>query len=552
MADPRKNNEDKNLLLTVGIDISERSIALVEIQDSDEKLVIESFDTLEIPQTADNENKNSSIIRFLKESFSRFPAGKHSVFSILSGSEVIIRRLSTPKMKEKDLIQAIKWDIKSHTPFPITSALIDYRSLGEVREKGVDKLDLLAVAVQKEAIDNTCLLFEAAGIKLDGVSVAPFAIWSLLKKTQLLQKDKITAFINMGSDTTKILFFNGENLEFYRELNLAGNNFTKAIANFVSSETKKPANYEEIEKIKRDYGIPVEGTTEKTPEGIPLIELLAALKPVLRRFSNEIVRSFSYYKEQFQKESIDRILISGGSSKLKNIDAFLSSELEGRVEKLDELLSPESGHNIKDEARLKENLPRLAIALGTALSKSKEINLIKKSGHGPKINVSAELNKYASVFSKIAPSTKVSTFIGVIAITALVIATLMINISVNNSISYYKKMLEEKKLTLENIKILSERRVILSKIEKEQTPIRQAIADLTNLMPSGAFLNGMSFDNAAKTVSIAGHCGNINSVAALLENIENSSFFSGSSLIEAKKSDTGNEIDFKMSFKINL
>ena len=116
----------------VGIDINGGYIRLAEVIESGTGFNLESFSVIEIPAATGSEAKSAQNVRSLKEVYSSLPPGKKKTFALISGSDVIIRRSTIPKMKGSELYEAIKWHIKSHVPFPIENAVIDYKIPGEV------------------------------------------------------------------------------------------------------------------------------------------------------------------------------------------------------------------------------------------------------------------------------------------------------------------------------------------------------------------------------------------------------------------------------------
>jgi len=536
---------------TIGVDISGNVINIIEIKHDSSKITVENFSSIEIPQDLQKEQIDDFVISTLKQTFSSIKLKKQDIFSILSGSEVVIRRIQIHKMGKKDLTEAIKWELKSHLPFPIEAAVINYTLLEEIKAKDTTKLELLVAAVHKESVEKTRSRFEEAGIHLDGISIAPFAAWNLLKKTGLLQKNRTTALINIGSETTKITFFNGENIEFYREVSLGGIHFTKAmIGLFVSDKWQMNLNYEQAEEVKRKYGVPEENTEETTEDGVPLKQIYQVLRPTLRRFLNEVSRSFSYYKEQFAKTSVDKVFVSGGSSKLKNIETHLSSELGLNVEKLENFLKFEKGKNITNETLLLETLPHMAIAIGTALSQAKEMNFIGTS-QKRKLGLN-DPSSAKSPLPQLNLSTKAYIALGLSGAVAYLAFLATMNISLNNGIANYRSLLDEKKALLSNLKVLSEKQAILSKIEGQKTPIRVALTELTNLMPANSYLDTFTFNNSSKNISISGNSADMNSVGDLLKKVEGSAFFSDTSLSEARRSADKKTVDFSMNLNLKL
>ena len=49
---------------------------------------------------------------------------------------------------------------------------------------------------------------------------------------------------------------------------------------------------------------------------------------ILNQITKEVRKSLSYYKTQSQKVEYNKIILSGGSSDIKNIDKFLSEQFE--------------------------------------------------------------------------------------------------------------------------------------------------------------------------------------------------------------------------------
>jgi type IV pilus assembly protein PilM len=62
------------------------------------------------------------------------------------------------------------------------------------------------------------------------------------------------------------------------------------------------------------------------------MRIFTVIGPVLQELVNEVQRSFDYYRSRYKGETVDLVVLSGGTAKLKNIDAFLSKELKVRCE----------------------------------------------------------------------------------------------------------------------------------------------------------------------------------------------------------------------------
>ncbi len=106
-------------------------------------------------------------------------------------------------------------------------------------------------------------------------------------------------------------------------------------------------------------------TPAKVSESEPE-KLMEAIRPPLQEIVNEIRRSLDYFRSRIKDSGdIDRIIISGGASRLKNIDNFLEVELGIPVE----IANPFSMIDTSafDKKYIDEASPVFAIAVGLAI-----------------------------------------------------------------------------------------------------------------------------------------------------------------------------------------
>ena len=96
----------------------------------------------------------------------------------------------------------------------------------------------------------------------------------------------------------------------------------------------------------------------------------------------EINRTTSYYIKSFKSEiPIDEIYLTGGSSRLRNIDKFLLYNLEGvkKIEPLNILKTVKSWADtgvLKQEVMMEQAMPHLAVVFGLCLGSGGKVNLL--------------------------------------------------------------------------------------------------------------------------------------------------------------------------------
>jgi type IV pilus assembly protein PilM len=137
--------------------------------------------------------------------------------------------------------------------------------------------------------------------------------------------------LNLGATASNINILENGVSKIVRDIFIAGNSFTRAIQRNLQLE------YSEAENLKKEYGLTLTGAEEEL-ESIAAkdetkVQVSTILMPLIRELVGEVRRSIDYYQAQTGGEkSMDRIMLSGGSSRLKNLDRFLNDELGLSVE----------------------------------------------------------------------------------------------------------------------------------------------------------------------------------------------------------------------------
>lgn len=529
----------------IGLDVDEKSVKLVEIKKTPQGSTLTNFVIEEIP-AASTEDKATQIAKTIRKVVAENAIEAGEVYTAVSGPGVSIRRITVPEMPEDELFGAVRWEAKNLIPFPLESVTLDFYTIGKIVEKGVPKLDIIIVAAQTEAINNQQRSIEGSGLKVSGVTATPFALWDILKRNVSLKGDEVIALVDIGAESASINLFKNNILQFTREISVAGDSITKAMTGvLISDQWQLSLTYEQAEKIKIDWGIPREDSQEKTAEGIPLSQILEVMKPTLRRMLNEILRSFDYYKEQFREEKINKVFLAGGSSKLKNLEDYLTAGLGVKVEIVNPLEN--LSISIPDSSKLsllKDVSPRLALALGLGLGEAHTLNLI---------HVKKPVKKGLDVeqFGKLFEGMEAPVMTWAIPLVLILVLILGYNFYLGRMLSYYRSEVESKQAILQDLRSLAERKDIIDKISKEETKLRETLSLFNTTIPQGIELSQLSYDNGSRRINISGTATAPKLVGKFLRSIEDSPDFSNATLIESRGNPDGGGMTFRMSLHVD-
>jgi type IV pilus assembly protein PilM len=361
---------------TIGLDIGSHSIKLVSLEMTSKGPFLTHAGIKEIPYGEQREDPTfvSEAIKALLREVGLKPGKVNLTFSDPS---IHIRRITLPSMPKSELREAVRWEMKSHLPFPVESAQIDYLILGESTDKDLKRLDLIVVACPRQLIDRSLAIAEGVGLRPIHLGVGPFALWNLLLTIDRIEKEEVIGLVDLGAEKTGIYLFQEGILQFSREVTPGGMDLTRAIMEGMDSDEEPQLLYDRAETIKYEMGIPAKAFYEKNgDQSSNRSKIPYLVRPVLERLMAEIARSLDYYRNQSHLERIDRLFLTGGGANIKNIVTYLSETLRLPVERLnpfDKILFDAK----KIEAQLLE--PRgsaFAIALGIALPDRKRIEFL--------------------------------------------------------------------------------------------------------------------------------------------------------------------------------
>jgi len=170
---------------------------------------IKSFVTYPLPEGT---MYNGTIIDgvFLTECLARMKQSYPEVFKsgvtlIVDGSSILSRRLTTPKLSNKQYLQLVRDDFADSTDDP-RDLVCGYRKLDSAQNA------IFACAVNKAQIDSYISTFKDAGIRLDGIHMGAEVILNYVKAKPELQESTVVLNIIDGFTMLSMLFERGKNI----------------------------------------------------------------------------------------------------------------------------------------------------------------------------------------------------------------------------------------------------------------------------------------------------------------------------------------------------
>lgn len=311
----------------VSIDIGHSSLKLTQTGTDGR---IQKFVVHRIPEGCMDELNiiaEDALIKSLKTARQKARVSSGICFLVLSGSDIVIRSFTLPKLSEDDLFQNILNEMSGYLPADTEKYSIDYKIVDTVFEEGIEMYSVLATALHKRIVSRYKRVLSAAGFRLTVVDTCENAREKLLKYNYM--RDKAfnisggICFIDIGTKNTRAsIYFNG-NYFISNIIKRSGRQLTEVIAqasgkDILTSETLK----REVDFLTQPY---------------KNAEVKAAVTGEIDALLFEITRLFDYYRNR-TKSALHTIYLTGGGAMMPGLMEYMGRYLNIPVHLASELL----------------------------------------------------------------------------------------------------------------------------------------------------------------------------------------------------------------------
>lgn len=313
----------------ISIEIDQTEIRNIKLKKIKNHYYIEEWSEEQIALLS--HNREEAILLALKNIIDPKTAAQSQIYLTVFGPEVAVRTITVPKLKGKELRDAIFWKTKNEIVNFSESAQWDYEIVEEVEQDKKIHYKVLTVIAQDVFIRKQLSILEEAGISPSRVMVKPVGLSASLKTltNDWTFEGKNSVVIEVGRDSTHLLFFKNRTLEYVRTLSLGSNKIDKALNSPIRLKDKQiKLNPEKIDIFKRKHGIIIDLLNPSSKTYFPYNQLFKFMQPILQMFVSEIKRSFVFYQNSYEVDSIDVILLTGNGANLKNFDTFLERKFD--------------------------------------------------------------------------------------------------------------------------------------------------------------------------------------------------------------------------------
>ena len=272
----------------VGLYIGSNTVDVVELEKSlsGRPKLIKSGRVTISPQAGevDDQKTIAAIQKVLTENDIK----TKTVITALPKEEVMIRYFKMPYLPKKERDAAIQFEAKKYIPFKLEELISDFHIVESkkdffhiVEQKKVSKkMEVIFVAIRKEIFEHHISLLKEAGLEASTIETPSFSLMRIFGLSGDIKKRETVIIINANMDSITISILKDNALYLTRNIKVG---------------------------VERAEG------EQRNTEFETLV--------------SELQLSLDYYRKQFPKSKVDRIILSG-EAELEGWDKLLNQELK--------------------------------------------------------------------------------------------------------------------------------------------------------------------------------------------------------------------------------
>ena len=273
----------------------------------------------------------------------------------LNGQSVFPRFAKVPAVGDAEkLDQIVRYEVEQNVPFPMDEIVWNYQSLGQTPEGDQATIVVAAKLDHVRGVTNSVI---GAGLSPEIVDSAPMAVYNAFKFAAG-DTSGCNVVLDIGSRATALIIVEDEKV-YIRSIPVGGNNINKEISQAFG------CSLEDAEALKRERGyVALGGVTEDPDEVTDRVSKV--IRGVMTRLHAEVSRSINFYRSQQGGSQPSRVVLTGGTAMIPQLDEFFRESLQVDVEFLNPFGSIGIGPAV-DAAKLEGEALTLNESVGLAL-----------------------------------------------------------------------------------------------------------------------------------------------------------------------------------------
>lgn len=231
----------------------------------------------------------------------------------LPSAKVFSTVVDLPQLSREELEHSIGYQAEQYIPMPLDKVKLDYVSLG-VSPSDPQSQEVLLISAPNTYTESRLELLESIGLNV--VAIEPDSV-ALCRALTPVSYTGACIVLDMGARSTDLIVVYGGAPRLIRSIAVGGETLVKSAMQNLNTDYKQAVQF--VSKF---------GLAQDKLEG----QVFKALKSSMEGLIEEIKKSIKFFSGRYQQVKIDKIIISGGASRLPEFPLYLANNTAMPVE----------------------------------------------------------------------------------------------------------------------------------------------------------------------------------------------------------------------------
>jgi len=340
----------------IGLDIGTSVVRAVELSFGRAGITLERFGQVVLPDGVIHDGEvvdPEPVAACIRQLWQATGISHKRVVLGVANQRVIVRQIEVPWMEASELRGSLGFQVADFLPMDVKDSVLDFFPIEEsIAAGGGRTLAGLLVAASRATVLANVQAAELAGLSVQAVDLTSFAVLRALGK-QTGPDVECEALIDIGARITNIVVHRSGVPKFVRILLMGGQDVTDAVAAQLEVGTSQ------AEAMKQHLA--------QTGDAAGFEALNEAVASTAQDFVDEVTGSLDYFSASNPGMRVERILLSGGGSRLDGLADRLAADSRLPVIAGDPMANLRVGRTGLDADQLAFVRPLAAVPVGLAL-----------------------------------------------------------------------------------------------------------------------------------------------------------------------------------------
>ncbi|MCI1477994.1 MAG: type IV pilus assembly protein PilM [Clostridium beijerinckii] len=326
----------------VAFDMGSSSIKIIEAVYYKKNLSISKYVEIPTPKGSivDGEiKKQDELVLKIGQALEENKINSKDGICTTNSTLIINREISIPDVEEDEMETVARYEIQQYLPINLDDYILQIMVINEEVVEEVKKINIRVMAYPEKTARGYYNLLTRLNLNPYVLDVNYNAVNKFMNFINLYDNyeynvsDSI-AFIDMGASFIDVNIYKNRKLDFTRIIKAGGNDINE----FLYETTG--AKFEEIENLKKNEVNLIEGYDSAN----------MAIRNIIDDWIEKVEKIINFYRNRNLGNSIDKIFVFGGCSKLNGFEEYMTSKIGITTKRISGISKMTFADNAGDES----------------------------------------------------------------------------------------------------------------------------------------------------------------------------------------------------------